>query len=98
MTNRGTLPGMSAFDDDQEVTPDGTAIRRMRRRQGWSRRAFVRIVADVSFRESGLRETVSINLLEGMEEANEPVPYAVLCRVAAGLDADPVTLVSENPA
>ena len=87
---------MSAFDDDQTVTPDGTAIRRMRRRQGLSRRAFVRVVADVSFRESGLRETISVNLLEGMEEANEAVPYATLCRVAAGLDADPVILVHET--
>ncbi len=87
---------MSAFDDDQTVTPDGTAIRRMRRRQGLSRRAFVRVVADVSFRESGLRETLSINLLEGIEEVNEPVPYAILCRVAAGLDADPVNLVHED--
>lgn len=59
---------MSAFDDDQTVTPDGTAIRGMRRKLGLSRRAFVRIVADACFRESGLRETVSINLLEGMEE------------------------------
>lgn len=89
---------MSGFDDDQTVTPDGTAIRRMRRKQGLSRRAFVRVVADVSFRESGLYESVSVNLLEGMEETNEPVPYAVLCRVAAGLDADPVVLVHEAQA
>ncbi len=89
---------MSAFDDDQTVTPDGTAIRGMRRKLGLSRRAFVRIVADACFRESGLRETVSINLLEGMEEANEPVPYAIVCRIAAGLDADPIVLVHEPDA
>lgn len=89
---------MGGFDDDQTITPDGTAIRRMRRRRGLSRRAFVRVVADAAFRESGLRETISINLLEGIEEANEPVPYAVLCRVASGLDADPVILVHLDPA
>ena len=84
---------MSPFDADQTVTPDGTAIRGLRRRQGLSRRAFLQVVADVSYRESGLRETISRNLLEGIEEANEPVTYAILCRVAGGLDADPVTLV-----
>jgi len=87
---------MGTFDDDQIVTPDGTAIRRMRRQRGLSRRDFVRHMGDVNVRESGLRETISVNLLEGIEEANERVPYATLCRVAAGLDADPVHLVGEG--
>ncbi len=86
---------MSAFDDDQIVTPNGMAIRRMRRHVGLSRRDFVRHMGDVSVRESGLRETITVNLLEGIEEANEQVPYATVCRVAAGLDADPVHLVDE---
>ena len=87
---------MSSFDDDAVVTPNGMAIRRMRRREGWSRRAFVQRMADVSVRESGLRKTITVNLLEGIEEANERVPYETLCRVAAGLDADPVGLVADE--
>ena len=46
-------------------------------------------------RERGLRETISINLLAGIEETNEPVPYATLCLVANGLDRNPVELLLE---
>ncbi|MDX1649724.1 MAG: hypothetical protein R3263_07700 [Myxococcota bacterium] len=86
-----------AFDDDAPVTPDGMAIRGRRRARGWSRRDRVEAIAEASVRASGRRETVTPNELEGMEEACEPVPYATLCHVAAGLDCDPVDLVREAP-
>lgn len=86
---------MAAFDDASPVVPDGLGIRRRRRRRGWSRRALVTAIAEQSIRESGVPETVSLSLLEGMEEGNEAVPYATLCRVAAGLDCNPMELVLE---
>jgi transcriptional regulator with XRE-family HTH domain len=82
------------FDDQGEVTPDGLVIRRMRRGRGWSRRAFIEAIADACVRETGLRETISPQLLEHIEETSEPVPYETLCRIAAGLDCNPVELVS----
>ena len=45
--------------------------------------------------ESGLRKTISVNLLEGIEDTNEPVPYATVCRVASGLDCNPMELVAD---
>jgi hypothetical protein len=83
------------YEEDDTVTPDGLGIRRRRRHLGCSRRTFVEVMARASVRESGLRKTITVNLLEGIEETNEPVPYATLCRVAAGLDCDPVELVVE---
>jgi transcriptional regulator with XRE-family HTH domain len=84
---------MASFDDEARVTPDGASIRRLRRSRGWSRRDFVDAIAEASFRESGRRATVTQNLLEGVEEVNERIPYATLCRIAAGLDCNPVELV-----
>jgi hypothetical protein len=87
---------MSPFDDGSRVVPDGLGIRRRRRRRGWSPRALVRAIAEASVRESGLPDTVSLSLLAGMEEANEAVSYATVCRVAAGLDCNPMELVLET--
>ena len=81
------------FDEHQTVRPDGLSIRRRRRARGWSRRELVEAIAEASVRASGQRETIAPNLLEWMEEAREPVPYATLCAVAAGLDCDPMDLV-----
>jgi transcriptional regulator with XRE-family HTH domain len=82
-----------AFDDDARITPDGVRIRRLRRSRGWSRRDFAAAIAEACLRESGLRETVTQSLLEGVEEGNERIPYATLRRIAAGLDCNPVELV-----
>ncbi len=87
---------MRSFDDNEPVLPDGVAIRRLRRGRGWSRRDFVRAIAEASVRASGRRETISVNQLEGIEEGNERVDYDVLCRVAAGLNADPVDLLQQS--
>lgn len=86
------------FEDEEAITPDGMGIRRRRRARGWSRRDLVEAIAAASFRESGRSDTLSPNQLEGIEEACEPVPYRTLCRVAAGLECDPIDLVQEPPA
>ena len=91
---------MSAFDDDALVTPDGGRVRLLRRRRGWSRRALSEAIARASERESGLPSTLTLNQIEGIEEANEPVPFATVRLLAAGLDCEPVQLVRppEEPA
>ena len=89
---------MSAFDDDALVVPDGGRVRLLRHRRGWSRRALVNAVARTSERESGLPTTLSLNLLQGIEETNEPVSYATVRHLAAGLDCEPVELVRAGDA
>jgi transcriptional regulator with XRE-family HTH domain len=84
---------VSAFDDDALVVPDGGRVRLLRHRRGWSRRALVHAVARASERESGLPTTLSLNQLEWIEEANEPVPFATVRLIASGLDCEPVELV-----
>ena len=83
---------MSGGDGGARVVPDGVAIRRRRRARGWSRREFVHEISEASFRASGLRKSISVNQLKGIEENNEVIAYEVLCRLAAGLDTDPVSL------
>jgi transcriptional regulator with XRE-family HTH domain len=84
---------VSRFDDDALVVPDGGRVRGLRRRRGWSRRALVAAVAAASERASGVPTTLSLNQLAWIEEANERVPYAMLCLLAAGLECEPVELV-----
>jgi len=84
---------VSPFDNDAVVVPDGGRVRLLRHGRGWSRRALVEAMAAASVRETGMRETISLNLLEWIEEADEPVPYATLCLLASGLDCEPVELV-----
>jgi hypothetical protein len=86
-----------AFGDHDVITPDGMQIRGRRRARGWSRRDLVQAIATASLRASGRTDTITPNELEGMEETCEPVPYATLCAVAAGLDCDPVDLVRPAP-
>jgi transcriptional regulator with XRE-family HTH domain len=83
------------FEDRRPVRPDGLAIRRMRRDRGWSRRDLLEAIAEAALRETGIRETLSSNLLEGIEEGNEAIPYSTLCRIASGLDCEPVELLAE---
>ena len=84
---------MSAFDDDALVAPDGGRVRLLRHRRGWSRHALVDAIARASERATGLHDTLSLNLLGGIEEVDEPVPFATLRLIAAGLDCEPVELV-----
>jgi hypothetical protein len=53
----------------------------------------VHAVTRASERESGLPTTLSLNQLEWIEEANEPVPFATVRLIASGLDCEPVELV-----
>jgi transcriptional regulator with XRE-family HTH domain len=85
-----------SFDDDALVVPDGGRVRLLRRKRGWSRRALVEAVARASLRETGVPTTLSVNELDGIEEANEPISYATVCRIASGLDCEPVELVRED--
>jgi transcriptional regulator with XRE-family HTH domain len=83
------------YDEGRWVRPDGLAIRRIRRDRGWSRRDLIDAIAESALRATGIRETISQNLLEAIEEGSEAIPYSTLCRIAAGLDREPVELVSE---
>ncbi len=83
------------YDDRRPIQPDGLAIRRLRRDRGWSRRDLLEAIAEAALRETGMRETISPNLLEGVEEGNEAIPYSTLCRIASGLDCEPVDLLEE---
>jgi len=85
----------SEYDDGHPIRPDGPAIRRLRRDRGWSRRDLLQAMSEASLRETGIRETISPNLLEAVEERNEAVPYSTLCQIASGLESEPVELVLE---
>lgn len=85
----------SEYDDGGPIRPDGLAIRRLRRDRGWSRRDLLEAMGEASLRETGVCETISPNLLEAVEERNEAIPYSTLCRIASGLECEPVELVLE---
>lgn len=82
-------------DDDRmaRVTPAGLVVRRLRHERGWPPRDLIAAIEEASFRSSGQRETITPNLLSGIEERNEPVPYETLCLVAAGLGCDPIDIL-----
>jgi transcriptional regulator with XRE-family HTH domain len=81
------------LDDDASVVPDGLAVRRRRRARGWSRHALSDAVRRASLAATGLPDTVSPDLIRGIEERGERVPYAILCLLAGGLDCNPVELL-----
>lgn len=80
-------------DEQRLVVPDGLSIRRRRHDIGWSPRQLVAAIRDASWVASGRRETITPDLLKGIEERNERIPYATLCLVARGLDCDPADIV-----
>ena len=83
-----------AYDDERPIRPDGLAIRRLRRDRGWSRRDLLEAIAEATLRATGIRQTISSNLLEGIEEGIEDtVLSSTLCRIASGLDCEPVELL-----
>ena len=79
--------------DAHKVTPAGLVVRRLRHERGWPPRTLIEAISEASFRASGLRHTITPNLLSGIEERNEPVPYDTLCLVAGGLDCDPIDIL-----
>jgi transcriptional regulator with XRE-family HTH domain len=89
---------MSSFEDDAPVVPDGLGIRRRRRALGLSRADLAAAIEARSREATGLAESVSRNLLQGIEEANERVPYRVLGLIALGLGCNPVELLRDESA
>jgi len=84
------------YDDDRAVKPDGRTVRRLRHDRGWSPRTLIDEIERVHFSNTGLRETITPNLLIGIEEHDEAVPYATLCLVSDAFDCDPIDLVRSN--
>jgi transcriptional regulator with XRE-family HTH domain len=64
------------YDEGRWVQPDGLAIQRLRRDRGWSRRDLLEAIGEAALRATGIRETISQNLLEAIEEGNEAIPYS----------------------
>jgi len=81
-------------DDDQRfVEPDGLSIRRRRHDRSWSPRDLVAAVRHASWIATGRQDTITPDVLKGIEERNEPIAYATLCLLARGLDCDPVDIL-----
>lgn len=86
------------FDDNEAVRPDGLSVRRMRHDRGWSTRDMVNAVADACERSSGLRDTITPNVLKAVEEHNESISYATLRLIADGFGCDPMDILpTEDP-
>lgn len=85
---------MGAFDDDAAVRPDGLTIRRRRRQRGWSRGELSAAIERRSREATGRGETVTRNVLQGVEEVNERIPYATLCLIALALDCNPIEILA----
>ncbi len=83
----------TATEQTRLVRPDGLVVRGRRHALGWSPRDLVEAIGRASTRETGVWETITPNLLRGIEEQNEAIPYQTLCLVAAGLDCNPAELL-----
>ncbi len=75
------------------MTPAGLVVRRLRHERGWPPRELISRIGEANFRATGLRDTITPNLLASIEERNERIPYETLCLVASGLGCDPIDLV-----
>ena len=84
---------MSEDARTQRVRPAGLVIRRLRHELDWPPRELIFAIREASYRSSGQHETITPNLLAGIEERNEPIPYDTLCLVAAGLGCDPIDIL-----
>ncbi|MBW2231582.1 MAG: hypothetical protein JRG92_05210 [Deltaproteobacteria bacterium] len=84
------------MDDDQRlVRPDGLSVRRRRHDFSYSPRDLVEAIGRASLLATGLPDTITPNLLQGVEERYERIPYATLRLIAGGLDCDPVDILAE---
>jgi ribosome-binding protein aMBF1 (putative translation factor) len=86
----------SEDDNLRLVRPDGLSVRRRRHDHGWSPRALVAAIELASIHASGLRRTLTPNLLKAIEEQQEPIRYEQLLLLADGLGCDPVDLLAEG--
>lgn len=82
-------------EDEQLVMPDGLTVRRMRHEHSWSPRELVAAIERASLIASGLRMTITPNLLQHIEEKSERIPYTTLCLLARALDCDPADIRTE---
>ena len=85
---------MSDDDRIRPVIPAGLVVRRLRHERGWPPRELIFAIGEANYRASGQRETITPNVLSGIEERNEPIPYDTLCLVAAGLGCDPIDILA----
>lgn len=83
-------------DGHKLIRPNGLAIRRRRHDQGWSPRELAGAIENASFNSSGLRRTLTPNLLNAIEEQGELISYDQLLLLADGFDCDPVDLIAEG--
>jgi transcriptional regulator with XRE-family HTH domain len=83
-------------DDARRVRPDGLSVRRLRHERGWSPRDLVVAIERASIVATGVPQTITPNLLSGIEEHNEPISFATLRLVASGFDCDVVDLLLEE--
>lgn len=84
------------MDDDQRIVePDGLSIRRMRHDRSWSSRELVNAIGRASQIATGLRDSITPELLRSIEERNEPIALATLRLVARGLDCDPIDILRD---
>ncbi len=82
------------FDETDSVRPDGLSVRRLRHDRGWSPRDLVDAISVACERATGIPKTITPNLLKGIEEQGESIPYVTLCMVADGLECDPVDILA----
>ncbi len=85
-------------DDERHVRPNGLSVRRLRHEKGWSPRDLVEAIGDACERATGIRETITPNLLKGIEEHWENIPRTTLRLIADGLDCDPADILDSDPA
>jgi ribosome-binding protein aMBF1 (putative translation factor) len=83
-------------DVQQIVRLDGLAVRRRRHDRGWSARDLVDAIQDASFSASGLRQTLTPNQIQAIEEREERIAYSDLLLLADGLACDPSDLIAEG--
>lgn len=88
----------NAADADLQpiVRLDGLAVRRRRHDRGWSARDLVEAIQDASFSASGLRQTLTPNQIQAIEEREERIAYSDLLLLADGLACDPSDLIAEG--
>ena len=88
----------SQREDVRLIRPDGLGIRGRRHARGWSPRDLVEAIGRAATRETGVWETITPNLLLGVEEQNESIPWQTLRLIAAGLDCNPAELLAWDDA
>jgi DNA-binding Xre family transcriptional regulator len=75
------------------VRPDGQSVRRRRHERGWPPKDLIDAISEASETSTGIPRTITPNLLLGIEDHNEAIPYDTLCLVADGLQCDPVDIL-----